>query len=137
MKGETNMKIIRNLAVIAMGCFALSPVIASDFDGSKALICATVEARDCVLSLGCVDGEAREIGAPAFMRIDFAKKTITGTERTTPIVFSDASENQLLMQGMELGYGWTFAINQGNGEFSASLTDINGTFLLFGSCTLD
>jgi hypothetical protein len=49
----------------------------------------------------------------------------------------EKSENQLLMQGSELGFGWTFAIDQTNGYFSASLTNIDGTFLLFGSCMQD
>lgn len=131
------MKLLKNLVVLVLGCVAVSPVFASDFDGSKPLICATVEARDCVLGTACYAGEAREIGAPSFMRIDFSKKTITGPERTTPIVAMENSENQLLMQGAELGFGWTFAINQANGYFSASMTNVDGTFLLFGSCTQD
>ena len=135
--GEQTVKLLRNLVVLVLGCVAVSPVVASDFDGSKPLICATVEARDCVLGMTCYAGEAREIGAPAFMRVDFSKKTITGPQRTTPIVAMEKSENQLLMQGAELGFGWTFAIDQTNGYFSASLTNIDGTFLLFGSCTQD
>jgi hypothetical protein len=136
MGGQT-VKLLKNLVVLVLGCVAVSPVVASDFDGSKPLICATVEARDCVLGMTCYAGEAREIGAPAFMRVDFSKKTITGPQRTTPIVAMEKSENQLLMQGSELGFGWTFAIDQTNGYFSASLTNIDGTFLLFGSCTQD
>jgi len=131
------MKLLKNFVVLALGCVAISPVLASDFDGSKPLICATVEARDCVLTRRCYAGEAWEVGAPAFMRIDFAKKTITGTERTTAIAAMEKSENQLLMQGVELGLGWTLAINQASGYFSGSMTNMEGTFLLFGSCTQD
>jgi hypothetical protein len=75
--------------------------------------------------------------APSFVRINFAKKTIVGPERTTPIASMEKNENQLLMQGTEIGHGWAFAINQANGDFSASLTNIDGTFLLFGACTTD
>jgi hypothetical protein len=131
------MKLLKNLVFLVLGCVAISPVLASDFDGSKALICATVEARDCVLTRRCYAGEAWEVGAPAFMRVDFAKKTITGTERTTAIAAMEKNENQLLMQGAELGLGWTLAINQTNGYFSGSMTNMDGTFLLFGSCTVD
>ncbi len=131
------MKLLKNLVVLVLGCVAVSPVLASDFDGSKPLICATVEARDCVLTRRCYAGEAWEVGAPAFMRIDFAKKTITGTERTTAIAAMEKSENQLLMQGAELGLGWTMAVNQTTGYFSGSMTNMDGTFLLFGSCTVD
>jgi hypothetical protein len=44
------------------------------------------------------------LGAPAFLRVDFVKKTI-GPKRTTPIVSMDTSEEQILLQGKELGYG--------------------------------
>jgi len=131
------MKLLKNLVVLVLGFVAISPVLASDFDGSKPLICATVEARDCVLTRRCFTGEAREVGAPEFMRIDFAKKTVTGTTRTTAIAALEISETQLLMQGAELGFGWTLAINRSNGHFSGSITNLEGAFLLFGSCTLD
>ena len=131
------MKLLKNLVVLVLGFVAISPVLASDFDGSKPLICATVEARDCVLTRRCFTGEAREVGAPGFMRIDFAKQTITGPQRTTAIAALEKSENQLLMQGAELGFGWTLAIDHTNGYFSGSITNLEGSFLLFGSCTLD
>src|SRR5690349_14668066 len=86
---------------------------ASDFDGSKELICATVEAIDCVAGDPCVKGRPAAIGAPPFMRIDFAKNAITGPQRTTPIlsIEKSAESGQLLLQGKELGYGWTLALN--------------------------
>lgn len=131
------MKIIKQFVLLMICCLAITPAVASDFDGSKSLICATIEARDCVLGTTCYAAPPRKIGAPSFIRIDFAKKTIIGPERTTSIASMEKSENQLLMQGIEIGYGWAFAINQANGDFSASLTNIGGTFLLFGACTTD
>ena len=131
------MNFTKYIAVSMIALSAISPAVASEFDGSNPLICATVEARDCILGTTCYAGHAREIGAPRFMRINFDKKTITGPERTTPIASLTESENQLLMQGAEMGYGWAFAINRSNGEFSASLTNVDGTFILFGSCTPD
>lgn len=135
--GEYYVKKIMCFVVVLIGFFPILSAVASDYDGSKPLICATVEARDCVLGATCYAGNARDIGAPSFMRINFEEKTITGPERTTAIVSMEKSENQLLMQGSELGYGWAFAIAQNSGYFSAALTNIDGTFLLFGSCTLD
>ncbi len=131
------MNMIKHSLIVLTACCAASPAFAADFDGSKSLICATVEARDCVLGSGCFGGNARDVGAPGFMRLDFDDKVIKGPERNTPITSMVTSKNQLLMQGTELGYGWAFAINQTNGDFSASLTNIDGTFLLFGACTLD
>lgn len=135
--GETIVKIIGHLVVLLVGFSGISSVLASDFDGTHPLICATIEASDCVLGEPCFTGEAKEVGAPAFMRINFDQKTITGTERTTPIVAMEKNEDQLLMQGAELGYGWSMAINQVTGDFAGSMTNFKGTFLLFGSCALD
>ncbi len=124
------VQIIGALIFVAFGT-----AFAGDFDGSKPLICATVDAMDCVPGKKCTEGQPRDMGAPTFMRIDFANKTIGGPKRTTSIVSMDTSENQVLMQGNEQGYGWTFALDQQEGEFSATLVNRDGVFVLFGSCT--
>jgi hypothetical protein len=123
------------ILALLLSSMAVFPVFASDFDGSKALICATVEARDCVLGSDCFTGHARKIGAPTFLRIDFDKKVVTGTERTSSISNLDKNDDQVLIQGVDLDFGWALALDQETGDFSASLTNRNGTFLLFGSCT--
>lgn len=125
----------RTILFVLLISLAINPVHAADFDGSKALICATVDARDCVVGSDCFSGLAREVGAPPFLRIDFKNKVVAGTERTSPITSIDISEDQVLLQGNEVGYGWTLALDQANGEFAASLTNKEGTFLLFGNCT--
>jgi hypothetical protein len=107
---------------------------AGDFDGSKLLICATVDAMDCVSGEDCTKGRPGDMGAPTFLRIDFAKNMIGGTKHTTSIVSMDKSDQQLLLQGKELGYGWTLALDQEGGKFSATLVNREGVFVLFGSC---
>lgn len=121
-------------AVAAAWALAAS-TFAADFDGSKRLICATVEARDCVPGEQCFGSRPDDFGAPAFLRIDFAHKAIVGPHRTTPILFMEKGERQLLLQGTEIGYAWAIAVDQTSGRFAASLTDLDGAFVLFGSCT--
>jgi hypothetical protein len=121
---------------ISLACLFTAPVFADDFDGSKNLICATVEARDCVLQTECFTGEAKEIGAPAFFRLDFKAKTIIGPARTTPIKSIEPGAEAILLQGFEVGYGLSVGIHKQTGDFSASMTNFEGTFLLFGSCTV-
>jgi hypothetical protein len=111
------------------------PVYAADFDGSKLLICAPVEASDCAPGQACTRSRPEDIAAPAFMRIDFGKKAIVGPKRTTKIVSMEKGEGQLLLQGTELGYGWTLALDQSNGKMTITLVDRDGAFVLFGSCT--
>lgn len=121
---------------LALGCLLATTTHATDFDGSKPLICATVEARDCVLGEGCFSGEARTVGAPAFFRLDFSKKLLSGQERASPIAAMEQDEDSVLLQGSEIGYGWTIGISKHNGTFSASMTNYEGSFLLFGNCTV-
>jgi hypothetical protein len=129
------MKLGDFAAACAAAWALVVPAFGADFDGSKRLICATVEARDCASGGECFRGLPDEIGAPAFLRIDFEKKAIVGPQRTTPILFMEKGDRQLLLQGTEIGYAWALALDQASGRFSASLTDLDGAFVLFGSCT--
>jgi len=121
------------LATIALGAAWASP--AADFDGSKTIICAPIEAMDCSPGVVCSKGTPNDIGAPAFLRIDFGKKVVIGPKRNTPIVAVEKDETQVLLQGFELGYAWSIAVNQQDGEMSATLTNHEGAFVLFGPCT--
>ncbi len=111
-------------------------VFGADFDGSKPLICAPVQAMDCTSDEGCTKGTPAEIGAPAFLRIDVSKKSVAGPERTSAIQQSDLGADQLLLRGTELGYGWTIAIQQTTGKAVFTLTNREGVFILFGACTV-
>jgi hypothetical protein len=130
------MRRLSILAAIATLGLAAAPVLASDFDGSRLLICAPVQAFDCAPGEDCVKGLPEEIGAPAFMRIDVAKKAVIGPKRTSPILVVDKSDTQLVLQGMELGYGWTLAVDQATGKMTGALADREGVFVLFGACTV-
>jgi hypothetical protein len=121
--------------VAALALLTAGTAAAGDFDGSKLLICATVEAIDCAAGEVCTKGRPDDIGAPSFLRLDFAQKVIVGPKRTTPIVFMEKSDDQLLLQGTELGYGWTLALDQESGTMSVTLVNREEVFVLFGSCT--
>lgn len=83
----------------------------------------------------CLKGRPDDIGAPAFMRIDFARKAVIGPKRTSAIRFMEKDAESLVLQGTEAGYAWTMALGQAEGELSVSLVDSSGVFVLFGSCT--
>jgi hypothetical protein len=108
---------------------------AADFDGSRLLICAPVEAKSCTSGESCSNSTPRAVGAPAFMRIDFDKQVIVGPQRTSPIRLMEKGESQILLMGTELGFGWTMVLDQDSGELSTTLSDRDGTLVLFGSCT--
>jgi len=110
-------------------------VFGADFDGSKPLICATVDAHACDPGEVCLRGLPDDIGVPRFMRIDFAKKTIAGPKRTTQIRYMDKSADQVLLQGTELGYAWTVVLDKADGSMSMTLVNRDDTFAVFGYCT--
>jgi hypothetical protein len=128
------MKNSVSAAAAAFLCIAASVSPAADFDGSRPLICATVEALDCVAGTGCTKGTPDEIGAPAFMRIDFQKKIVVGPKRVSPVLFMDKQAEQILLQGTELGYGWVLALDA-KGKMTTTLANHGGVFVMFGSCT--
>ena len=70
------MRIIASL--LLFGLFvAVSPVSAEDvFDGTKPLLCSSIEAIDCDPGQTCERGIPEIMGAPQFLRIDFAKKKL-------------------------------------------------------------
>ena len=121
--------------VAALALLTAGMASAGDFDGSKLLICAPVEAMDCAAGEACTKGRPDDIGAPRFLRLDVAKKVIVGPKQTTPILFMDKSDTQLLLQGTELGYGWTLALDQESGTMTTTLVNREEVFVLFGSCT--
>jgi hypothetical protein len=105
------------------------------FDGTKTLLCASIEAIDCEPGEQCEQGLPDRLGAPQFMTIDFAKKEVIGPKRSTPILLMQKSNEQITLQGFELGMGWVFALDRTTGKFSATFAGHKGAFVVFGACT--
>jgi hypothetical protein len=125
-------------ATAAAGLLVLAalPAWAGDFDGSKLLLCATVEALDCAPGTACEKSMPAEIGAPVFFRIDFAGKALVGPKRTAPIELMQKTDTQILLQGTELGYAWTVVLDAETGEMATTLANREGVFVIFGACTV-
>ena len=129
------MKIIAGLILFGL-VLAVSPSFAADtIDGAKPLLCASIEALDCDSGEPCARGIAEVMGAPQFLRIDFAKNEIAGPLRTTKIRSMEKDDDQIVLQGYELGMGWTLAINRYTGGMRLTLAGGDATFIIFGACT--
>src|SRR5262245_47886386 len=124
--------------VIGIGFVGLAAIAAGadNFDGSRVLICAPVQAFDCEAGEDCAKGLPEEVGAPAFMRIDVPNKAVIGPKRTSPILLADKTDTQLLLQGTEFGYGWVIALDRETGKMTATLANHENVFVLFGACTV-
>ena len=123
----------RTALAITLLCLTTT-VFGADFDGSKPLICASVEAHVCDPGEACLRSLPDSIGVPDFMRIDFAKKTIAGPKRTTEIRYMDKSADQVLLQGTELGYAWSIALDTADGSMTLTLVSRDDAFVVFGHC---
>jgi hypothetical protein len=130
------MRILVGLLGAVAAVLAALPAPAADFDGSKLLICAPVEALDCGPGVACEKGTPEEVGAPTFFRIDFAGKAVVGPKRTATIERMDKTDTQILLQGTELGYAWTIVLDAATGKISTTLANREGVFVLFGACTV-
>lgn len=129
------MRII--VSLILFGLFlADAQTFAGDvFDGAKPLLCASIEAVDCEPGEPCERGIPEIMGAPQFMRIDFAKSEIAGPLRTTKIRSIEKDEDQIILQGLEIGLGWTFAIDRASGNARITFSGGNASFIIFAACT--
>jgi hypothetical protein len=124
----------RSAGVAAIVLFDCACAYGGDFDGSRPLLCATMEAHACDPGSICQRSLPAAIGAPRFLSIDFAKKMITGPTRATPILFVNKGQNQILMQGTELGYAWTVVLDTDDGEMTLTFANREDAFVLFGDC---
>ena len=116
--------------------FTAFSAMAVDFDGSKPLICAAMEANDCAAgAASCQRGLAESVNVPPFIRLDFAKKTMSAGERSSPIVRQAREGGMLMMQGFENYRAWSITINETTGKLVGAIAGDQEGFVVFGACT--
>ena len=129
------MKILVYTAIFLL-CALAAPVFAEEtIDGTKPLICATIQAVSCAYGEECERGLPESIGAPQFLRIDFVKKEIIGPKRSAQILLMEKNNEQITMQGFELGMGWTLAIDRATGKAVITFANREEGIVIFGACT--
>ena len=122
-------------------CFLVVPqtILAGDFDGSKPLLCAVTETIECTPDGEVLRGEAESIDMPCFLKIDFEKKTISGTledgtVRTTEIKGMEQTDGNLILQGVQNGKAWNMVIAEATGKATIAASDNQVGFVVFGAC---
>ena len=128
------MKTLARRLICLTACLPLGTAMAADFDGSKALICAPTEAVDVLAGEKIVKARPSDIGAPSLLRVEIANKKIIGAKQVTPIKYIEKSDTQILLQGTELGFGWTLALDQQGGAMTITFVDRTGAVVLSGTC---
>jgi hypothetical protein len=134
---------MRNLTSMLCGLTGLvlaAPLAAQPIDGSKALLCAAMEAIHCAAAGECAAGSAEAINFPEFFRVDFDAKAITstrsdGSKRTTPMEEVSHSETGILMHGAQAEFGWSMVISD-QGKTTLAVSGDREGFIVFGACTV-
>jgi hypothetical protein len=129
------------LCVVAASLAIVWPVAAADrSDGKALMVCAVTAINECTVDGKCGRGAAQEgNNLPTFIRVDVGAKTLSaddGSDRKTEIKASSAVNGQLMLQGIENGKPWNMVIKSGTGRWGGSVVEDDGSFALFGACTL-
>jgi hypothetical protein len=130
-------------AVLAGGLLASIAVPAAratDYDGSKPLICATLEAVVCRANVECKRGTVESLGIPQFFWIDAAAKAVAekdpdGQMRSSIIQTVTQGPTHMILQGTKDNLGWSGTISKASGKLTLTGSDGAAALAVFGACT--
>ena len=139
---------MRNLAYFLsiLTIFATLPFASASAQIPASIICSTAEILECLPAASCEQVTAESIGAPNFLRVNFADGEITrtpvgGEEITSPIERAEEFEGRLVLQGAEEnveraggGVGWTMSIDTHSGNMVLTASGHGVGFVIFGAC---
>ena len=138
---ELGMKKIK-LMGLALLCLIVTPlsIAAAQFDGSTPLLCAVIQVVECGAGGDCYPVQPEIANIPRFLKINFKNKTISTTEEsgrkdTSRIKNIERAKGNLILQGSENGRGWTMVISEETGKMSATVSDDQVGFVVFGAST--
>lgn len=121
-------------------CMASYQVAAAKgkYDGSAPLLCAPIEIIECEVEGDCLSSTAEIANIPQFIRINFEKKVVSATDETgreAPIKNLEHNNGTMIMHGGQGGRGWTMVISEETGKMSATVSEAQVGFIIFGACT--
>ena len=127
------------LVSLAWLAFAAGAARAEGLDASKPLVCSLAEAAECDGVAACTDVTLEQIDLPPIWRVDFAAKQLASQDgqRTSPIAAVETLDTALVLQGQQNGRGWTLVVERATGHLSVSTADVEGVYVLAGSCTAE
>jgi hypothetical protein len=129
------------LCVVVAGLGMTWPASAAGkYDGSAPMICAVTSLVECTADGKCERAAPQEgNNLPTFLRVDVKGGVLTandGSGRKTDIKTSNVVGEQLMLQGVDNGKAWNMVIGSGTGRWGGSVVEDDGSFAIFGSCTL-
>jgi hypothetical protein len=142
MGRQTMIRIQAAGLCVVVACLSVaSPAVAAGkYDGSVPMLCAVTALTECTADGKC-EKSAPEAGnnLPTFLRVDLKGGVLMandGSGRKTMIKTSGVVDGQLMLQGTENGKAWNMVIGSETGRWGGSVVEDDGSFALFGACTL-
>ena len=122
-----------------LGMTSYLPLAAAAYDGSVPLLCAVIEVFDCQAGADCQHGMAESVNLPQFVKVNFAEKTLSTPEqgehtRVTPMTRVDSADGNMILQGVEGSRAWSMVITKDTGKMTATVSDHQVGFVVFGAC---
>ena len=116
------MKVIEKISLAVGTCLLTTAGFTADFDGSKNMICASMDVMECVQGKSCETVSPEDINAPSFITLDvdsmeMAIKRKEGSAKRE-IRNKEHLEGRLIIQGVGVDspVGWTLTINEETGK---------------------
>ncbi|HWN91375.1 MAG TPA: hypothetical protein VNQ15_08185 [Verrucomicrobiae bacterium] len=125
-----------------LACLALaSPASAAGkYDGSAPMLCAVTAMSECEANGQCQRSAPQaNNNLPTFLRVDVKARSVSandGSGRKTEIKASTVVDGHLMLQGIENGKAWNMVIGSETGKWGGSIVEDDGSFAVFGACTL-
>ena len=110
---------------------------AAGVSGSKPMLCAVTQARECDYGGECAATTPAEINLPPFVVVDVKAKLLSEYrgERKTPVQTVVEKDGNFVLQGYE-SRAFSIAISKQTGELLAASTGgPDGAFVISGICT--
>ena len=140
------MKSFSQSVLLAVGLFNAGLIMATDFDGSKALVCANQLVNECLPAQRCRMVAPQSVNLPVFFNVDTDNKMLTGKhdggiDATTPVERYEHLDGKLILQGADHGIegvpdgnGWTMVIEESTGKMSLTASGDGFVIVAFGAC---
>ncbi len=132
------MRILIAVTVVVGICVVPGHVLAAKYDGSAPLLCAPIEIIECGAAGECLNSTAEEVNIPQFIKVDFKTKMLSAAEEggnKAAIKHLEHTNGRMIMHGGQEGRGWTMVISEETGKMSATISEDQVGFIVFGACT--
>jgi hypothetical protein len=127
------------LLLVMTTTFAPLPARAQQpYNGTRPMVCAMSHVMECDDMGQCERRTPEAKNLPRFVRVDAQKRSLSATDtpRTAEIKSVSHTEGRLLLQGGELGRGWSATIAEDTGLMAVAVVDQDVTFSVFGACMI-